>query len=140
MANVRLANTANQAACNAVVDLIDSGGAGTIELRTGTQPSDADDAATGTLLATLTFSATAFGAASTSGVATAATITSDTDADDTGVATWARIKNGSGNTVFDCDVSTSAAGTGTIQLDDTSIVAGGTVSISAFTITHPDGT
>lgn len=137
MANVRLTNDSNAAACDAVVDRIDTGGAGTIEIRSGTQPADADDAATGTLLATLTFNATAFGAANSSGVATANSITSDTNADATGTATWARIKNGSGTTIFDCDVATSAA---TINLDSVSIVAGGTVAISSFTMTHPDGT
>lgn len=135
MANVRLATATNNAACDAVVDLIDSGGAGTIEIRSGTQPATANDAATGTLLATLTFSATAFGAAS-AGVATAASITQDASADATGTATWARIKNGSAATVFDCDVGTTGA---TINLNTVSITTGGTVSITSFTITHPSG-
>lgn len=135
MANVRLATATNNAACDAVVDLIDSGGAGTIEIRSGTQPATANDAATGTLLATLTFSATAFGAAS-AGVATAAAITQDASADATGTATWARIKNGSAATVFDCDVGTTGA---TINLNTVSITTGGTVSITSFTITHPSG-
>lgn len=137
MANVRLANASQQAAMDAVVDLIDSGGAGTIQIRSGTQPATANDAATGTLLATLTFSATAFGATSTSGVATAAAITEDSSADATGTATWARILNGSAATVLDIDVGTSGA---TLNLNTVSIVALGTVSCTDFTLTHPDGT
>ena len=138
MANVRLSNTANAAACDAVVDLIDAGaGAGTIQIRSGTQPADADDAATGTLLATLTFSDPAFGAASSAGVATASAITQDSSADATGTASWARVLDSDSNTVFDCDVGTSGA---TINLNTVSITAGATVSITSFTVTHPDGT
>ena len=138
MANVRLANTTNQAACDAVVDLIDGGAAaGTIQIRSGTQPADADDAATGTLLATLTFSDPAFGAASTAGVATASAITDDSSADATGTAAWARVLDSDSNTIFDCDVGTSGA---TINLNTVSITAGATVSITSFTVTHPDGT
>jgi hypothetical protein len=138
MANVRLANAAQQAAMDAVVDLIDSGGAGTINIYSGTQPTTANDAVgAGTLLATLTYSATAFGDASTSGVATAASITGDSSADATGTAAWARVLNGSAATVFDCDVGTSGA---TINLNTVSIVAGGAVDITSMTMTHPDGT
>lgn len=139
MANLRVATAARQAQCDAVVDLIDAGdGAGTIKIYTGTQPANANTAISDqTLLATLTFSATAFGAADTSGVATANAITGDTSADATGTATWARIADGDGNTIFDCDVGTSGA---TINLNTTSIVQGAAVSISSFTITQPDGT
>lgn len=138
MANVRLANATNQAACDAVVDLIDGGAAaGTIQIRSGTQPADADDAATGTLLATLTFSDPAFGAAAVTGVATASAITDDSSADATGTATWARVLDSNSNTIFDCDVNTTGA---TINLNTVSITAGATVSITSFTVTHPDGT
>jgi hypothetical protein len=141
MANVRLANAAQQAAMDAVVDLIDSGGAGTINIYSGTQPTTANDAVgAGTLLATLTFNVTAFGATNTSGVATAAAITGDSSADATGMAAWARVLNGSAATVFDCDV-TATDGGGTIELNTISIVAGGSVDIGNFmTMTHPDGT
>lgn len=139
MANVRLANTPLQAAMDAVVDLIDAGaGAGTIKIYTGTQPADGDAALSGnTLLATLTFSDPAFGATSSAGVATASAITSDTSADADGTATWARIQDSNGVNVFDCDVGTSGA---TINLNSTAITTGGTVSITSFTLTHPDGT
>lgn len=139
MANVRLADTAQQGAMDAVVDLIDAGsGAGTIKIYTGTQPATGDTALSGnTLLGTLTFSDPAFGATNSSGVATASSITSDTSADATGTATFARIADSNGNTVFDCDVGTSAT---TIVLNSTSITSGGTIAISSFTMTHPDGT
>jgi hypothetical protein len=140
MANLRLANQTQQDACDAVVDYIDNGtGAGTIEIRSGTQPANANLTATGTLLATLTFNTTAFGDANTSGQADAAAITADTSADATGTATWARIKTSGGATVMDCDVGTTAS-TATLQLDSVNIVAGGNVAITAFSVTMPDGT
>ena len=139
MANVRLANASQQAAMDAVVDLIDGGaGAGTINIYDGTQPADANTAvSTQTLLATLTFSDPAFGNADTSGVATASAITDDSSADATGTASWARILDSNSATIFDCDVGTTGA---TINLNSVSIIIGGTVSITSFTMTHPDGT
>jgi hypothetical protein len=138
MANLRLAQATQQAACDAVVDRIDIGGAGTIKIYDGAQPANANTAvSTQTLLAEIGFQATAFGAANSSGVATAATaLTDDTSANATGTATWARIVNGGGTTIFDCDVGTSGA---TINLNSTSITSLGTVSISSFTITMPSG-
>jgi len=117
-----------------VVDRIDVGGAGKLRLYTGTIPTNADTAVGAqTLLAELTFSATAFGAAA-NGVATAAAITSDTSADATGTATWARIVNGSGTTIMDLTVGTSGED---INLNTTSIVAGATVAVTALTYTQP---
>ena len=49
--------------CNAAVDAIDAGGAGTLKFYTGAPPADVSVAASGTLLATLAFTATAFDAA-----------------------------------------------------------------------------
>jgi len=141
MANVRLANASQQAAGDAVVDLIDGGTtAGTIKIYDGTQPADANTAiTTQVLLAQLTFSDPAFGATATSGIATASAITGDTDADATGTASWARIEDSNGNTIFDCDVG-EVADSATITLDNKSIIATGTVNMTSFTITMPDGT
>jgi len=132
-----LPTASRNAMADALVDLIDGGtGAGTIQIRSGSRPSSANDAATGTLLATLTFTDPAFGAAAT-GTATASSITSDTSADNTGTATWARILDSDDNTIMDCSVGTSGA---EINLDSVSITAGGTVAVSSFTVTMPDGT
>lgn len=138
MANVRLTNASQQAALDAFLNQINTGGAGTIEMYSGTQPADADDAITGTLLGTLTFSATAFGATDASGTATANAITGDASADATGVASHARIKNGAGTTIFDCDVG-EAADNPTITLDNKNIVALGTIDITSFTMSIPAG-
>lgn len=138
MANVRLANAVQQAAGDAVVDLIDAGaGAGTIKIYDGAQPANANTAiSTQTLLAQLTFADPAFGATNTSGVATAGTIVDDSSADATGTASWARIEDSNSNTIFDCDVGTSGA---TINLNTVSLTIGGVVSVTAFTLTMPDG-
>lgn len=72
---------------------------GKLRLYNGTQPVDANAALSGnTLLAELTFSATAFGAAA-SGTATANAITADSSADATGKPTFARIFESDGTTV-----------------------------------------
>jgi hypothetical protein len=141
VANLRVATAAQQAMCDSLVDRIDlNTPPGLLRIYSGTQPTDANTAiGAQTLLVTLTFSNPAFGSANASGVATASAITSGT-AVATGTASFARIVTGTTfATVFDCDVSTVAAGTGTIQLNTTSIVTSGTVSISSFTVTQPPG-
>lgn len=130
----RLSTSARNAACDAVVDLIDGGaGAGTIAIRTGSQPTNVGDADTGTLLGTLTFSDPAFGAAST-GTATASSITSDTNADASGTAGHFRIKDSSPAIIAD---GTCGQGSGDLSFDNNVIVAGGTIAISSFTVTQP---
>jgi hypothetical protein len=68
------------------------------------------------------------------GVATFASITADSSANNTGTATWARIVAGDGSThVADYSVSTSGAD---INFDNLAFTQGGTVSISSFTTTE----
>lgn len=130
----RLATSARNAACDAIVDLIDAGaGAGTVAIRTGSQPTNVGDSDTGTLLGTLTFSDPAFGASST-GTATASSITSDTSADNSGTAGHFRVKDSSPAIV--CDGTCGTSGTDMV-FDNATIVAGGTIAISSFTVTVP---
>lgn len=133
MANVRVVTAIRNARLDAIRDAIDAGSAGgTIKIYSGTQPANANTALSGnTLLATLTFSTTS-ASNSSSGVLTFSAITQDSSADATGTATFARIADSDTNTVFDCDVGTSGT---TIVLNTTSIVAGGPVTISSFTLT-----
>lgn len=134
-ADPRLTNAAASAAADAVVDLIDAGsGAGTIKIYTGTIPTDANTAiGAQTLLATLTFSDPAFGAAS-NGVATASAITSDSSADATGTAAWARIADSNGTTIMDVTVGTSGED---INFNTVSFVSGAAIAISSLTYTQP---
>ena len=129
----RLSTAARNAACDGIVDLIDSGGAGTIRVRTGSQPTNVGDADTGTLLGTLAFSATAFGASS-GGTATAAAITSDSSADASGTAGHFRVYNGSSAIHSD---GTCGLGSGDMSFDNNVIVAGGVIACTAFTVTVP---
>jgi hypothetical protein len=137
--NFKISAAARSAAADAIVDRIDGGtGAGRIEVREGTIPTNVSDASGGTLLAQLTFSATAFGAAS-SGVATAASITSDTSANASGDAEFFRIYAGSAaDTAAESQGTAGDSGdTPDLEFDNKTIVAGGTVAISSMTITMP---
>jgi hypothetical protein len=132
----RISDAARNAAANGVVDLLDGGAAaGYIEIRTGTQPASVATAASGTLLGTLPLSDPAFGD-SVGGTATAGAITSDTSADASGVAGWFRAYDS--NAVAVIDGSAGEAGTDLI-LDNASIVAGGTIAVSSWTVTMPAG-
>jgi hypothetical protein len=130
----KISTAARNAACDAIVDLIDGGAAaGTLAIRTGSPPTNVADADSGTLLGTLTFSDPAFGAAS-SGTATASAITSDTNADASGTAGHFRIKDSDGNIHSD---GTCGQGSGDLSFDNNVIVAGGTIAISSMTVTQP---
>lgn len=129
----RLSTNARNKACDGIVDAIDVGGAGTIRIRTSTQETNVGDADGGTLLGTLTFSATAFGSSST-GTATAAAITSDSSADASGTAGHFRIYDGSAAIHSD---GTCGQGSGDLSFDNSVIVSGGVIAISSFTVTVP---
>lgn len=124
---------------NAMLDAIRASyNSGLIRIYSGTRPTDANTALSGnTLLAELTFGATAFPAAS-GGVLTANAITSDSSADATGTASFARLFQSDGTTAL-ADVSVGTSGTEMI-INTVSIVSGATVSCSSFTITNPVGT
>lgn len=134
---MKLSTAARNGACDAIVDLIDGGsGAGTLEIRTGSAPTNPSDADSGTLLATLTFSDPAFGAAS-SGTATASAITQDASVDANGTAAHFRIKDSSGTVIMQGSVGTSGAD---LNFTTTTFVLSGTCSVSSLTVTVPAGT
>jgi hypothetical protein len=142
MANVRLPASTRNAMVDAVAAKIDaasgSPNAGRIRIYSGTQPASGGGAlGAAVLLAEIPFGDPSFAAAA-AGVA-AANITGsiqDAAADATGTAAWARIVDGDGNTVFDCDVGTSGA---TINLVTVSLVATQPVQITSFNLTQPSG-
>ena len=130
----RLGTTMRNAAADGIVDVVDQGaGAGTLKIYTGAQPTAVSDNPSGTLLGTLTFSDPAFGSAAT-GTATASAITSDTSADASGTAGHAVMLDSNANPLADMDC---AQGSGTLNFDNTTIVAGGVIAVSAFTVTVP---
>jgi len=129
----RLSTSARNAAADGITALFNVGGAASLRVRTGAQPTNVADPDSGTLLGTLLHSATAFGAAAI-GVATAAPITSDTSADASGTATQFRSYSGGGVCVVDGD---AGMGSGTMNFDNNVIVAGGVIACTSYTITVP---
>lgn len=110
-------------ACDAIVDSIDAGtGAGYIQFETS---GDVE-------VATLTCSDPAFGSAA-AGVATAAAITSDTNATG-GTVAQASWYDSDNTKRWENTVATSGA---EITISSTTIGAGDTVSMSSFTVTVP---
>lgn len=98
---------------------------GTLVIRTGAQPASADDAASGTLLVTITLPADAFAAASAGVAAKAGTWSGAAVA--TGEAGWFRMSNGAGTRSID----------GAIMPED---LLNGAITDSATTITVDDTT
>jgi hypothetical protein len=119
------------AIADAVVDSIDVGGAGSLIFMDSSSP--------GTEVATLTFSVTAFGAAS-GGTATAASITSDTNATG-GTVSQFKIVNGASPQVaagFAGSVTaTTTSPQGDITLTSVAIGAGDTVEMTSLTYSAP---
>ena len=124
---------------------------GVIEIRTGTQPSDADQAATGTLLGTVTLNSGAFVAGvATNGLTFGAPVAGVVSKSGVwsfngvavGTAGWFRLKGnatdaGGLSTVLprlDGSISTSGAD---MNLSNISIVNGGPTTIDSFTFAFP---
>jgi len=125
------ATTLRNARLDAINTAANAGaGAGLLRIYDGTRPATGGTATT--LLAELTFSDPAFGAAG-SGIITAASITQDSSANATGTATWFRVVDSSATFVMDGNVGTSGSD---LNMTTTSIVATQPVSCSSFVITE----
>lgn len=136
--NFKLSDSARNAAADGIVDLIDGGsGPGEIDIRTGSPPADPGEADSGTLLGTCTHGDPAFGDAA-SGTATANAISSDSDADASGDAGHFRTKDSNDNVIYQ-GTAGEAADSPDLEFDNKSIVSGGTIAISAWTVTMPEG-
>ncbi len=131
MATIHVAVLVKNSMLAALQAAFDAGsGPATIAFYTGTMPTLTTDAVTTqTLLGTLTCSDPCGSTAD--GTLTFGSITQDSAADATGVATWARIKDSDGVVVADVDVTAIGNG-GVIQLNTTSIVIGGPILLSSF--------
>ena len=123
---------------NAQLDALNTqiGASARLRIYNGTRPANANTAITSqTMLVELTCNATAFAAAASGGVLTANAISNGTAAA-TGTASWFRLWQSNGTTaIMDGDVSTSGAD---LNLNNTSIATGQTVSATAFTVTDGD--
>jgi hypothetical protein len=106
-----------------------AGGSALLKIFSGTRP--ATGGAETTQLSEQVCNAT-FAAAASGGVLALNAIADDTSADATGTASWFRIESSGATFVMDGDVAASGAD---LNFDSVSFVAGGTVSITSFTIT-----
>lgn len=138
MSTVHFSTAIKTPMVNAVKSAMDVGGAGSpakIAIYTGAMPASPETAVTSqTLLGTLIFPYPC--GTESAGLLTYGGITQDNAADATGTATWARVSTGAGVACFDLDV-TSTGGGGALQMNTTSIVAGGPISITALSLTFP---
>ena len=128
MATLQHPTAGRNTIADTVVDLVDAGSAAG-ELKFFTSNG-------GSLLATLTFSDPAFGAAA-GGAAAANAITDDTNVT-AGTVAWFEVQDSNGTTVFEGDVTSDDVGTGSIQLSSVALGSGDTVSVSSLTYTAPN--
>lgn len=143
MANhCRLATLTAQAACNAIVDLIDGGaGAGTLIIYTGTEPDYADDTGSLTEVATLTFADPAYAAAAADAVnhwadanLAGGTISDSSATGNASAVTIFRLKDSNAATVLQGTVGTSGAD---LNLNSVTIGAGAQVDVTALEVRVP---
>lgn len=138
MPTLRLNVPVRTTQADAIGTALDAGaGPGIIQLRDGTIPATPGTAATGTLLATVVCQDPSTSAAA-NGVETILDPASVTGVA-AGTATWARMLDSNGTVVADADVSTVAAGTGTLQMATTTISVGLAIDFGPITFTVPQG-
>lgn len=130
--NAQFSNAGVNAAVNGLTALLNNG---YLRFYDGSQPANANTAITTQVkLAELRWNATAF-ANAVAGIASANTITSDTNTV-AGTAAWFRALQSDGTTVvFDGTVGTSGCN---INLTTTTITSAGTLSVTTFTITQAE--
>jgi hypothetical protein len=118
-----LETATRNAACDAIVDLVDVSGPGSLVFEAS---NDSD-------VATLVLSNPGFGDAAT-GVATANSITSDTSAN-TGTIDHVSLYDGASTKIMECTIATDASAD--FQISSLSVSNGDTVSCSSLTVTVP---
>lgn len=121
---------------NARLDAIETaiGTAAVLKIRSGAVPSNIADADSGTVLAALTLPSDWMAAAGSGSKAKAGTW-QDVSADAAGTAGHFRVYASDGTTQHIQGTVTVTGGGGDMELDNTSIAAGQTVTISTFTLT-----
>lgn len=121
---------------NGELDAIETaiGTAAVLKIRTGAPPTNITDADSGSVLATLTLPSDWMAAASNGSKAKTGTW-QDASADDTGTAGHFRIYASDGTTQHIQGTVTATGGGGDMELDNTSITTGQSVTITGFTLT-----
>jgi hypothetical protein len=129
---LQLSITARNARLDAIETTI--GTAPILTIRTGAPPADCATANSGTVLATLTLPSDWMANASSGSKAKSGTW-QDASADNAGTAAHFRIHDSTGTTCHLQGTVTATGGGGDLTLDNTSIAAGQTVTITSFTLT-----
>jgi hypothetical protein len=135
-----IANAQAIQACDAFVDAVDAGaGAGILRIYSGSVPANVDTAlGAQVVLAELTMSDPAFGAAvdaNPNATATANAITDDTAANATGTASFFRIFDSNGVARIQGTCGTSGA---ELILNSVSLQSGALVEVLSLTVTMPE--
>lgn len=121
---------------NGMLDAVEStiGVSAVLKIRTGAAPADVATADSGTVLATLNLPSDWMAAASSGSKALTGTW-QDASADATGTAAHFRIYASDGTTAHIQGTVTATSGGGDIELQNTSIAAGQSITITSFTLT-----
>jgi len=132
---IRLSIAARNAALNAVAARVDNGASnGTLKIYTGSQPANADTAASGTLLVTIALADPSFESPATGVMAMDADPDLTGTAVATGTAGWARVADSDSNSVYDGTVGTSGVD---FTINTTSIVTGQVITLATSALTFP---
>lgn len=127
---IQLAVSTRNARLNAIET--DAGTSAILKLRTGAQPADCATADSGTVIATLNLPSDYFSAASAGAMAKTGTW-QDASADASGTPAHFRLYKSDGTT---CIAQGSVGqGSGDLSLDNTTVVAGQTITVNTFTLT-----
>lgn len=138
---IKIAPATAIAMANAGVATIDGGAAaGKLRIYSGAQPADPTQPATGTLLVDFTLGDPAFAGATdgVAGASAAGNVVAPVPATATGTAAWFRIVDSDDAAILDGDV-TDTAGTGSLKVSSTAIIAAIDVSIVSMSFTQPKG-
>ena len=121
---------------NARLDTIEStiGTSAILRIRSGAAPANCAAADSGTILAALTLPSDWMAAASSGSKALSGTW-QDASADNAGTAAHFRIYDSGGTTCHIQGTVTATGGGGDLTLDNTSIAAGQSITITSFTLT-----
>jgi sulfur carrier protein ThiS len=121
---------------NDALDAIETtiGASAVLEIRSGAAPADCATADSGDVLATLNLPADWLAAAS-NGTKVKSGTWEDASADAAGTAGHFRVKDNGGTTCHIQGTVTATAGGGDMTLDNTSIAAGQSITVTSFSIT-----